>query len=437
MFLVGAGLVAGHIHEGDHGQVERVAQAYESGDFLGRVDVQNAGEHVRLVRHDADRLAVDAGEADERGGAEQFLHLHEFAVIDDAANHFEHVVGLAFVGRHDGGKSLGGLAFGAGDGVGVDRRLAFAVGRQVGEHGARIVDGVGFVLAEVVGHAGHPVVHFAAAEVGHGDGLAGRGLDHVRSGDEHVRVLTGHDDEVRQGRAVDGTAGAGAENQAQLGHEAAGLASLAEDATVLGQGGHALLNAGAAGVHDGHDRHFEVDGHVHQSADLLAFGGAEGAALDGEVLGVDGHFAAVDLAEAGDDGCTGVAAGDVAALEAADLFERAGVEEQVEAFARGFLAFGVLLVAGALFGGAGQFGGLDHGGAQRLVGRGLGGVGGRGRSRGLHGRRIHDVSHCHPPSWRRWPYRLLLTRELSTQPPEGEIPAQPPQPWPCRRSRPA
>ena len=123
--------------------------------------------------------------------------------------------------------------------------------RQVGEHGARIVDGVGFVLAEVVGHAGHPVVHFAAAEVGHGDGLACRGLDHVRSGDEHVRVLTGHDDEVRQGRAVDGTAGAGAENQAQLGHEAAGLASLAEDATVLGQGGHALLDAGAAGVHDG------------------------------------------------------------------------------------------------------------------------------------------------------------------------------------------
>ena len=255
-------------------------------------------------------------------------------------------------------------------------------------------------------------MHFAAAKVGHGDGLAGRGLDHVRPGDEHVRVLTGHDDEVRQGRAVDGTAGAGAENQAQLGHEAAGLASLAEDAAVLGQSGHALLYAGAAGVHDGHDRHFEVDGHVHQSADLLAFGGAEGAALDGEVLGVDGHFAAVDLAEAGDDSCTGVAAGDVAALEAADLLERAGVEEQVEAFARGFLAFSVLLVAGALFGGAGQFGGLDHGGAQRLVGRGLGGVGGRGRSRGLHGRRIHDVSHCRPPSWCR-------------------------RPWPCRRSRPA
>jgi len=66
VFLVGAGLVAGHIHEGDHGQVERVAQAYESGDFLGRVDVQDAGEHVRLVRHDANRLAVDAGEADHR-----------------------------------------------------------------------------------------------------------------------------------------------------------------------------------------------------------------------------------------------------------------------------------------------------------------------------------------------------------------------------------
>ena len=406
VLLVGAGLVAGHVHEGDHGQVERVAQSHESGDLLGRVDVQDAGEHVRLVRHDADRLAVDAGEADERGGAEQFLHLHEFAVIDDATDHFEHVVGLPFVGGHDGGEPLGGFAFGAGGGVGVDRRLAFAVGRQVGEHGARVVDGIRFVLAEVVGHAGHPVMHFAAAEVGHGDGLAGRGLDHVRSGDEHVRVLAGHDDEVRQCRAIDGATGAGAEDQAQLGHEAAGLAGLAEDAAVLGQGGHTFLDAGATGVHDGHDRHFEVDGHVHQSADLLAFGGAEGTALDGEVLGVDGDFAAVDLAEAGDDGRTGVAAGDVAALEATDLLKRASVEEQVKAFARGFLAFGVLFVAGALFGGASQFGGLDHGGAQRLVSRRLGGVGRRGSSHGIDGRRIHNVSHCRPPSWspRPWPH---------------------------------
>ena len=249
-------------------------------------------------------------------------------------------------------------------------------------------------------------MYFTAAEVGHGDGLTGRGLDHVRSGDEHVRVLAGHDDEVRQCRAIDGATGAGAEDQAQLGHEAAGLAGLAEDAAVLGQGGHAFLDAGATGVHDGHDRHFEVDGHVHQSADLLAFGGAEGTALDGEVLGVDGDFAAVDLAEAGDDGRTGVAAGDVAALEAADLLKRASVEEQVKAFARGFLAFGVLFVAGALFGGASQFGGLDHGGAQRLVSRRLGGVGRRGSSHGLDGRRIHNVSHCRPPSWspRPWPH---------------------------------
>ena len=339
-------------------------------------------------------------------GAEQFVHLHEFAVIDDATNHFEHVVGLTFVGGHDGGKSLGGLAFGAGDGVGVDRRLAFAVGRQVGEHGARIVDGVGFVLAEVVGHAGHPVVHFAAAEVGHGDGLAGRGLDHVRSGDEHVRVLTGHDDEVRQGRAVDGTAGAGAENQAQLGHEAAGLASLAEDATVLGQGGHALLDAGAAGVHDGHDRHFEVDGHVHQSADLLAFGGAEGAALDGEVLGVDGHFAAEHLAEAGDDCGAGASTVDVAAAETADFLEGAGVKQQIETFACGQLAFDVLATAGVVFGFGGELRGTQHGRTDRLR---FAGFGSRFVTQSLllfhddlhglfDGRACDDVGHFAPPS---------------------------------------
>ena len=354
----------------------------------------------------------------ERGGAEQFLHLHEFAVIDDATNHFEHVVGLTFVGGHDGGKSLGGLAFGAGDGVCVDRRLAFAVGRQVGEHGARIVDGVGFVLAEVVGHAGHPVVHFAAAEVGHGDGLAGRGLDHVRSGDEHVRVLTGHDDEVRQGRAVDGTAGAGAENQAQLGHEAAGLASLAEDATVLGQGGHALLDAGAAGVDDRDDRHLQVQRHVHQVADLLAFGTTQRASPDGEVLRVDGDLAAVHVTESGDDGRTGLAAVDVAAAEPADLLERAGVEQQSEPLAGGHLALGVLAGARVGFSVTREFRRAYHRCADRLLALRLCGAVRRDVPRLFHdlfhGRRVHDIGH-HLPS-------LPLFAVLADLPPSSTAP---------------
>ena len=81
------------------------------------------------------------------------MHLHEFAVVHDAADHVEHVVRLTVVVRDDGGEALGHITVGAGRGVRVDGRLLIGVGRQVGEHGARVVDRVGLVLAEVVRHA--------------------------------------------------------------------------------------------------------------------------------------------------------------------------------------------------------------------------------------------------------------------------------------------
>ena len=141
------------------------------------------------------------------------MHLHEFTVVHDAADHVEHVIRLAVVVRHDGGKSLGHVTVGAGCGVRVGGRLQVGVGRQIGEHGTRVVDRVGLVLAEIVGHAGRGVVHVAAAQIVHADHFAGGRFDHVGTGDEHVGILAGHDDQVGQGRAVDGTAGAGAEDQ--------------------------------------------------------------------------------------------------------------------------------------------------------------------------------------------------------------------------------
>ena len=141
------------------------------------------------------------------------MHLHEFAVVRNAADHVEHVIRLAVVVRNDGGETLGDVTVGAGGRVCVDRRLLVGIGRQIGEHGTRVIDRVRLILAEVVGHAGRGVVHIAAAQIVHADHFAGGRLDYIRTGDEHVRVLAGHDDQVGQGRAVDGTAGAGAEDQ--------------------------------------------------------------------------------------------------------------------------------------------------------------------------------------------------------------------------------
>ena len=141
------------------------------------------------------------------------MHLHEFTVVHDAADHVEHVIRLTVVVRHDGGEAFGHVTVGAGRRVRVDRRLLVGVGRQIGEHGTRVVDRIRLVLAEIVGHAGRGVVHVAAAQIVHADHFAGGRFDHVGTGDEHVGILAGHDDQVGQGRAVDGAAGAGAEDQ--------------------------------------------------------------------------------------------------------------------------------------------------------------------------------------------------------------------------------
>ena len=138
-------------------------------------------------------------------------------------------------------------------------------------------------------------------------------------------------------------------------------------------------------------------------ADLLALLAAERAAAHGEVLRVDRDLAPVHQAEPGDDGRAGLAAVDVAAAEAADLLEGAGVEQQVEALARGVLALGVLAVARVVLGVARQLGGAHDRGADRLVAVAAGGPGRAGRLTGVDrladGRGFHDVGHCLPPAF--------------------------------------
>ena len=61
-------------------------------------------------------------------------------------------------------------------------------------------------------------VHFRAADFGHRRRAAGNGLDDFRTGQEHVRVLARHDDEIHQRRRISGTPGAGATDDGYLRH---------------------------------------------------------------------------------------------------------------------------------------------------------------------------------------------------------------------------
>ena len=90
---VGAGQEAGHVLEGDQGDVERVAEAHEARGLDRGVDVEAAREHRGLVGHDADAAAGEAREAHHDVLGVVGLHLQEAAVVDHPLDEALHVVG--------------------------------------------------------------------------------------------------------------------------------------------------------------------------------------------------------------------------------------------------------------------------------------------------------------------------------------------------------
>ena len=115
-------------------------------------------------------------------------------------------------------------------------------------------------------------MHLGPTEILAGDVLVGHSLDHVRSGDVHVGVTLHHQDEVRDGRAVDRPARAGTKHGGELGNHARGTRVAPEDLGIATQALHALLDARATRVVEAENRHADLGCHVHDLADLLGLG---------------------------------------------------------------------------------------------------------------------------------------------------------------------
>jgi len=117
---------------------------------------------------------------------------------------------------------------------------------------------------------------------------------------------------------------------------------------VPGERDHSLLDAGATRVVQADDRRAVGDREVHDLADLLGVRLREGTAEHREVLGEHVHVPAVDRAGARDDSVArnpGPIEAEVTRAvldQAIELEERAGVEQQLDALARGQLSLGVL-----------------------------------------------------------------------------------------------
>ena len=124
-------------------------------------------------------------------------------------------------------------------------------------------------------------VHRGASELLLRYVLARDGLHDLRAREEHVRGLAAHDDEVGQGRRIDGTAGAGTEDSRDLRdhtrrhhvtHEDVGISRVVQ------------TDAGCTVAH----------GHIHHLADLLRHRYRQRAGRNREILCEDIYQTALD-----------------------------------------------------------------------------------------------------------------------------------------------
>ena len=160
--LLGAGQKAGHVLEGEDGNVEGVAEAHEARALHRGVDVEHAGEERGLVGDDADGAAVHAREADHDVPGPVLVNFEELAIVHHAVDRVLDVVGQVRFGRDDGVE----CGVHAVDGVvgGAARRVFAVVLRQVAEQLANHAQALGIVRGDEVAHAADGIVRHGAAQ---------------------------------------------------------------------------------------------------------------------------------------------------------------------------------------------------------------------------------------------------------------------------------
>ena len=123
-------------------------------------------------------------------------------MIDKRFNDLDHVVVL-LGGFRNQGCDLACAFFGAIVFEEVARRLLIAVLRQIGQQGARVIQGLVLIFGKEVCNARHRIMQVAATQVFRGNLFAGRSLHNGRARDKHVRGVLRHDDEVGECGPVD------------------------------------------------------------------------------------------------------------------------------------------------------------------------------------------------------------------------------------------
>ena len=300
MLLRDTGQEPGHVDEGDERDVERVAGPDEARRLDRGVDVERAGEHRGLLRHDPDGPAAEPREA-RRGCSPPTPAGSRGSRRRRRCGAGHRACRRASRARRGSTSSSSASMRSRGSRVVARGRVGEVVLRQVREQSPDGLHRVGLVVGREMRHAAAPGVDARAAERLRIDLLVGHRLHDVRPGDEHVARPLDHDREVRHGRRVHRAAGARSEDHRDLRHDARRQDVAQEDLRVAAQRRDAFLDPRSAGIVEADDRRADLHRQVHDLADLLGVRLRERAAEDREVLAEDEDQPPVDGPVAGDD----------------------------------------------------------------------------------------------------------------------------------------
>src|SRR5271157_841229 len=153
-------------------------------------------------------------------------------------------------------------------------------------------------------HTRHATVQPGPTEALRIDHFARDLLYHLRTRDEHVAGLLGHENEVRDRWRVHSAAGAWTHDDRNLGDYSGSSDIPIKDIAVSGQTLNAFLNAGSARILDANERETISVSQIHNLADLLGMGNGEASPEHCEILGEHIHSPAVDPAESRDHSVT-------------------------------------------------------------------------------------------------------------------------------------
>ena len=182
-----------------------VAGIDELAQFVGSRRVERSADYERIVRHHANRIAVEAREASDQRTAEIWRDFEEGIAVQ---NQFEHAAGVvtgAPIMRNQIEQFLFApirivLWFSA-------RRHLPNVLRQIRKEAANLREGVVFALCLVINRSADIGVNMRSAEILLGQILADTELDHRRSGDEELARPAHHHGEMRSRHAGSAEAG--------------------------------------------------------------------------------------------------------------------------------------------------------------------------------------------------------------------------------------